>query len=197
MREILNKILEVSNQELNSINYYTNGFEGIISIGDNFKGYFIDVAGREHYRLLSYISSLFNGEEIFDVGTYKGLSALALAYNPCNKIISYDIAYDNDVSHVKNSNPGKNIEFNIGNALNDKRILNSRFIMLDTAHDGVYEVEFIDFLIRNKWKGLLFMDDIKDYPALQEIWQNLPNEKYDLIEKGHYSGTGLVVFSGE
>ena len=45
----------------------------------------------EHYRLLTYLANQYNGINIIDAGTYQGLSALALAQNPNNKIWSYDI----------------------------------------------------------------------------------------------------------
>ena len=55
-----------------------------------FKNYFLEAPGKEHYRLLSYISTLYNGVTILDIGTYKGCSALALSFNPSNKVVSFD-----------------------------------------------------------------------------------------------------------
>ena len=42
--------------------------------------------GKEHYKLLSYFSTLFNNSNILDIGTYSGCSALALSYNSTNTI---------------------------------------------------------------------------------------------------------------
>ena len=96
--------------------------------GDEFKFYFNLLAGKEHYRLLSYISTLYNNENIFDIGTYKGFSSIALGYNPTNKIVSYDILEDGDLWYIKHSNLSDNIEFILGDCVLDHRLLNSNFI---------------------------------------------------------------------
>ena len=46
---------------------------------------FFGDCGRQHYNLLAYISTLYNGIDIFDIGTHRGSSALALSYNHNNK----------------------------------------------------------------------------------------------------------------
>ena len=45
----------------------------------------------EHYRLLTYISKLYNNELIIDAGTCQGHSCLALSQNENNSIFTYDI----------------------------------------------------------------------------------------------------------
>ena len=65
MKDIVDKILNVSNSELdyintNQINQY-NFFHDI--------GYFHLKSGIEHYRLLIYISRLLKKQLLFDVGT--------------------------------------------------------------------------------------------------------------------------------
>ena len=62
--------------------------------------------GRQHYRLLSYLSTLFNNSDIFDIGTHRGSSAMALSYNPTNKVYSFDIEnrsknYENKPSNME------------------------------------------------------------------------------------------------
>ena len=47
--------------------------------------------GNEHYKLLAYLSTLFNNELLIDLGTYRGLSALAMSYNQKNKVFTFDI----------------------------------------------------------------------------------------------------------
>ena len=44
------------------------------------------VCGKEHYRMLAYLSTLFNHQHLIDIGTHTGLSAFVLAYNPTNVI---------------------------------------------------------------------------------------------------------------
>ena len=52
--------------------------------------HFAQITG-QHYKLLTYVSHLFDGKTILDVGTYDGGSCLALAQNKKNTIITYDV----------------------------------------------------------------------------------------------------------
>ena len=104
----------------------------------------------EHYQLLANISESFNGKLFFDVGTNYGASAIALANNKNNKVVSYDIE---DLLTCKIQE--ENIEFCIGDVLKDKRLLVSDMIFLDTLHDGYFEKVFLDFLVENKYKGIV------------------------------------------
>lgn len=47
-------------------------------------------AGKEHYKLLAYLSHKIIGL-IIELGTHYGTSSMALAENPSNIIITYDI----------------------------------------------------------------------------------------------------------
>ena len=48
-------------------------------------------AGQSEYRFYAYMSTWFNNTTILDIGTRTGGSALALSYNPTNKVRSYDL----------------------------------------------------------------------------------------------------------
>lgn len=159
----------------------------------SFADYFNDVPGLEHYKLLAYFSTLYSNQTLLDIGTYKGCSALALAYNKKNKVVSFDVITDS----VGLNNIPNNIEFKVDNILNDTYIdliLNSPFIILDTAHEGPFEHEFYNHLISINYKGVLMLDDIKLNDAMIEFWNSISNEKYDVSNIGHHSGTGLVIF---
>ena len=60
---------------------------------------FYNVAGREHYRLLAYLSTFFSYKNIIDIGTHKGSSALALSYNELSGVFTYDII--NKIAHFQ------------------------------------------------------------------------------------------------
>jgi hypothetical protein len=150
-------------------------------------GYFYDPPGREHYRLLAWFSNQLNGETIFDIGTYRCLSAFALSYNPNNKVISYDIA-----KFMENYPKRDNIEFVVGDVLKDERLLKSKLIMMDTLHDGVFENKLYKFLQKNKWKGILLLDDIHLSETMETFWSSIKKTKQDLTKIGHYTGTGYV-----
>jgi len=176
---MLNKILNVTNKELDSIN--------INFKIDNIDNYFYLESGREHYRLLMYISTLFDRQTLFDIGTYTGLSALALSYNKNIRVKSYDI-------RRTNINKKWNIKYIIGNILQDKNLRYSPFILLDTEHDGIFENEFYNHLIKIGYKGLLMLDDIFLNDEMREFWNGIKRDKYDLTNKGHFTGTGLINF---
>ena len=120
------------------------------------KKYFFLNSGVEHYRLLAHISTYYENETILDIGTFKGGSALALSFNNNNKVISIDIE-----DHLDSNIDRSNIEFKILNILDyPKLIQQSKLIMLDTAHDGLFEKEFYTYLIKSNWNGIMIADDI-------------------------------------
>jgi hypothetical protein len=152
--------------------------------------YFWSKPGEEHYKLLAHFSTHYHGATFIDLGTSFGCSALALAYNPANRVISYDLE---DKKEAAIDLP--NVEFRVKNALEDgDQLLASPLILLDTYHDGVFEQEMYDFLSRNNYTGLLLLDDIHVNPAMQQFWSGVSHTKLDLTTWGHWSGTGLVVF---
>ncbi len=155
------------------------------------RGYFLDADFREHYRLIAYLSTLFDNVTIFDIGTNRGYSALALSYNPSNRIVSYDIVECKELTCREELS---NIEYLIGDVLKDDRLLGSPLIMLDTDHDGIFESECYRLLKENAYSGLLFLDDIRLFPPMKTFWNMIFEPKQDLTELGHWSGSGLVDF---
>jgi FkbM family methyltransferase len=155
-------------------------------------------AGVEAYKFYAYISTLINNGHIVEVGTRHGDSALALAYNDSNKVTTFDI-FDWKPTIKKD-----NIEFVIGNFMEhgiDWK--NVDIIMIDVdPHDGIKEREFMTFLEDVGWKGILILDDVLDnWPcaipganpkAMNEWWNGLPYEKWEVSDVAHYSGTGIV-----
>lgn len=155
--------------------------------------YFLDSPGREHYKLLAYFSTQYSNSTLLDVGTYKGCSALALSYNKTNSIKSFDVA--TGLRTVQNA--PENIEFIVDDVTNEEHIdliLNSPFILLDTDHDGPFEHKFYQHIKQIGYKGLLMLDDTKLNTAMIEFWDSITEEKYDITEFGHHSGTGIVIF---
>lgn len=143
------------------------------------------------YKLLAYIASKYNNITIYDLGTFRGWSSLALATNPTNKVISYDIQNYLAVKQMDN------IEYKIGNFYEDTGLLNSPLISLDIdPHDGPAETKFINWLIENNYKGTVICDDIKLNEGMKIFWNSIENvEKHDVSEYGHkYGGTGILIF---
>lgn len=153
--------------------------------------YFFDVNYREHYRLIAYLATLFDNTALFDIGTNLGYSALALSYNPSNTVVSYDIVECKELGCREELNK---IEYCLGDARQDPRLLKSPFIMLDTNHDGQFEKELYDHLLKNGYKGLLFLDDIHLNIPMRKFWHSISMPKEDISDLGHWSGSGLVDF---
>ena len=154
------------------------------------KNYFLDIPGREHYKLLSYLSNEYTGEVILDIGTYKGCSSIALSYNTDNKVFSFDIKDYKVITRVPS-----NVEYIIGDITSsdyNSLLISSKLIMLDTFHDGNFESKFYYHLKNIKWKGTLILDDIYLNDSMKSYWEGIVEEKIDLTKYGHYTGTGLV-----
>lgn len=206
--EILNKILTIDNHYLDSLDLsYIDESTPVIGNGcmifekeknklhEETTEYFYKNSNSEHYRLLTYISSLYTNEILFDVGTNYCLSALALGHNIKNKVKSFDIIDKiNEEFKKEKLDPHKNIEFIIGDSTLDPDFQKSPFIFLDVDHDGIYENYIYDHLKNSNWKGILLLDDIKLNSNMVMFWNSITQRKFDISRIGHWSGTGLVIF---
>lgn len=178
------EIIALTNVELDKQLFLSNFIEDV-----NDKQLYLKPSGVEHYRLLAKVSQLV-GSKVYDIGTYKGLSALALASYQNSFVISYDIDYNIKIERTHN------LEFRIGNFYNDENILKSPFIFFDIdPHDGIQESEFYEYLIEKGYQGLVMFDDIHQFEGMRKFWSKVALPKYDLTHIGHWSGTGLVDFS--
>lgn len=153
-------------------------------------------AGVSEYPLYAYLSTYFNNTTILDIGTRSGGSALALSHNPTNNVLSYDLI-EQGASAITKSN----IQWNIGDFMLDSGIDYNKvsIIVIDVdPHDGQQERIMMDFLRAKKWKGLLIHDDIGSlWPDIVQMWNEIPEEKYDITHVGHFSGTGLINFGNK
>jgi predicted O-methyltransferase YrrM len=154
-------------------------------------------AGQSEYRLYAWLSSQFENTTILDVGTRTGGSALALSYNDKNQVISYDLVEQGASSAIKK----ENITFKIQDFREDETLDwdNISIIMIDVdPHDGVQEVEMMEFLNEKGWKGIMLLDDIgPGWPEVQDMWDAIEEPKIDVTPVGHMSGTGLVNFGSK
>ena len=179
----------ITNDVLDSIDMYVLS-KLINSI--EYQNYYIAPSGVEHYRLLSYISLNINNVNLLDIGTYKGSSALAFSINPNNKVYSFNLVDNYDLSN------DNGIVFKFGYINRDEHIdliLSCPFILLDTMHDGFFERTFYEFLENINYKGCLILDDIKLNQEMIKFWKEINNEKYDVSHLGHATGTGIVFFN--
>lgn len=96
---------------------------------------FYDKSGKEHYRMLAYLSTLFDNEVILDIGTFQGGSALALSYNKNNTVVSVDVEHQVKTQTTDLSN----ITFLEGDILNPNKKLDTINSIISTK--GLFEVE--------------------------------------------------------
>lgn len=155
-----------------------------------YQGPFQGQPGEEHYKLLAHLSTLFNDTIIVDIGTDAGCSAMALSYNPSNRVISFDLE-----NRRRSDIQLPNVEFRVRDALQDwQEWIGSPLISLDVAHEGDYEAIFYEFLTKSAFNGLLVLDDVYLNDAMKAFWASITHPKFDITAVGHWSGTGLVVF---
>jgi hypothetical protein len=181
--------LSITNEQLDNIDLFP--YSQRINSSE-YQGYFMSKSGQEHYRLLAYISQNDDLVDILDVGTLKGCSALAFSVNSKNKVCSFNVGNEFDLNYTP-----LNAEFIIDNVLNGNYndiILGSKYIMLDTYHDGTFEKEFYDHLVSINYKGYLLLDDIHLNFEMERFWGSITKEKYDITNIGHSTGTGIVYF---
>lgn len=177
-------------EQINSIDL--TEYAGYV-IEDEFRNYYLGSAGSEHYKLLAYLSTQYSDSSLLDIGTYKGCSSLAMAYNKSNKVKSFDIRE----GLRRLSNYPDNVEYIVDNILEGKYkelVMESPLILLDTDHEGGFEHEFYQYLRTIQWKGTLVLDDIYYNQPMTSFWNSIEEEKQDLTAIGHHSGTGIVFF---
>jgi predicted O-methyltransferase YrrM len=188
MEEIYNKILKITNEELDAMDM------SAFKINDNVPvQWFYGLSGKEHYRLLAYIGSMFEYETLLDIGTYQGSSAIALAASSYNKVKSFDLIAQPQIDNINKNN----IEFILDDVTNGKydELLNSSpLIMFDVNHDGTFEEIFYKHLLKIKYKGIVIVDDINLYPSMLDFWASISQTKAEITNIGHWSGTGIVLF---
>lgn len=174
--------------EIGSIN-----FESTVENVTLYQHYYTQPPGTNHYRLLSYISTkLSDRSVVYDIGTLHGTSAYALAYNPNVSVISYDII-DNGIG-LKTI--PTNLQFKIGNVKNDLHLLSADVILVDTMHDGTWELDFYNWLVYHDYHGITLWDDTKyhEFPGMQNIFlKNVKHEIIDLTHLGHVTGTTAII----
>ena len=171
-------------QELEKLKQYITG-----EIPPHFK----IAPGEEAYSFYCDLALKHDHIQIADLGTYQGLSALALSINDRNTVFSYDIDLNYNIVRDK-----KNIQFIQKDIFDDlDRILKCPIILIDIdPHDGIQEKMFFDKLIELGFKGMTIWDDIN---TMTLFWQYVKKfaDKVDISEEkgGHHSGTGIIIFN--
>jgi len=159
----------------------------------------------EHYRLLAALVKLLQPKRVIEVGTFRGLSALALKkFLPsAGRIATFDVVPWDSLSDTclrLQDFEDDRLRQQIGDLsdaavfeLHRSLIQETELLFVDGPKDGVFErkllqqLETVDF----QKSLLVVMDDIRFWNMLA-IWQDIARPKLDLTSFGHWSGTGLV-----
>lgn len=164
---------------------------------------FFEDAGKEHHRLLSYLTTFIEDGVIVDVLTQRGQNALALSYNPSNTVHTFDTTSKMTDEQKQSKWQSRKIEYhqdNLWNANTRKKwretLLSASLIFVDfDPHDGYLEYELYAWLKKNKFKGLLVYDDIYFDGMKENFWKKVPDsDKLDASPVGHFTGTGIIRF---
>lgn len=150
--------------------------------------------GDQHYRLLAYISTILpNGSKILEIGTRWGVSSVALSKNQSVHVTTCDI--EDQASFVKRENV-KFIQADGFDLLEEYKDVDLIFMDVD-PHDGIQEKKMLKKLSDIDFKGILILDDIHLNKEMENFWNSIPFDKFDITQFGHYSGTGIVFFGNQ
>lgn len=147
---------------------------------------------KEQYRLLVYLTNLYNNITIIDAGTAQGHSCLSLSQNVNNKIITYDIVKNPSLCDL-DSRPNVERKILDINKETDEIIKSAKIILLDIdPHDGKQEIVFYERLKKIDYKGYVIVDDINLNQPMIDFWNSVTHKKFDVTDIAHWSGTGII-----
>lgn len=159
----------------------------------------------EHYRLLAALVEVLQPRVIIEVGTYAGLSALAMKARlpPGARLATFDLY----PWHTGRETLLKPADFEDGSLLQHvddlaqpetvekhrELLADADFILIDGPHDGLTEARMMANLRSVPFKSspILMFDDIRLWSMLR-FWRELSVSKLDITSFGHWSGTGLA-----
>lgn len=159
----------------------------------------------EHYALLTALTAVTEAKNIVEVGTERGLSALALikGLKGEGKIITYDIVpWSNfeDTCLTQADFKSEKLVQKLDD-LSDEDLFeqnrsileNSELIFLDGPKDGQMEFKLFQLFETLNFKNppLIIVDDIRLVNMIP-LWRSITRPKLDMTSFGHWSGTGLI-----
>ena len=156
----------------------------------------------EHYKLIQSLCKTLHLDNVVEVGTFTGMSALIWLLNGVS-LTSVDIVpwrdFENTVLNedlvLRTGFKQHILDISESRAFNQMipTFMSSDLIFLDGPKDGIFEQKVVPKILNlMSGKGTwLLLDDIY-LSAMNSCWEEISNEKYDLSLIGHTTGTGLV-----
>lgn len=165
-----------------------------------------DIYPGEHYKLLAALVRKVEPNTVIEVGTFLGLSSLAMKkYIPQGgRVVTFDIlpweSFKDTCFDKADFDDGGLVQVLGDLAQSDifesHRELLSRanIIFLDGPKNRSFEHAFIKQLLTVRFVQpcLLVIDDIRLWNML-DIWNEIEAPKLDITSFGHFSGTGFVL----
>ncbi len=172
--------------------------------------YFPDVWPGEHYRLLAGFMKALRPKVVVEIGTYTGISALAMKkYLPHPGVLhtfdvlpwsslpdtclrEEDFKDEKLIQHIDDLSIPEVVE------RYQHLLKKADLLFIDAAKDGIMEQRFIDNFRRIRFSEdpIFLFDDIRLWNMLK-IWREISLPKLDLTSFGHWSGTGIVEWKNE
>lgn len=163
----------------------------------------------EHYHLLAGLVSTLRPTVVVEIGTYQGLSALALEKRlpPGGVVHTFDVIPWSEIPgqalRAEDFATGRIVQhlddLTATDAFERHRALLERaeFLFVDAAKDGRMEQVFLDRFatLRFAHDPIVLFDDVRVWNMLG-IWRGITRPKLDLVSFGHWSGTGLIDWNG-
>ena len=178
-----------------------------IEWNDSAKRFLVAEAGREPYRLIACLAAVLKDSDraMVDIGTYMGTSALALALDAHQPVVTYDV-FDWVASKAPPVAQTVKTRANVTAKVMDCRTSSELNNVLKTAplivldidpHDGIEERAIMADLEHVGYSGVVVTDDIHLNQSMETFWAGVAgNHKVDATALGHWSGTGLVYYDG-
>ena len=159
----------------------------------------------EHYHLLTAICRLLNPQTIWEFGTDRGMSTVALleGLRPDGTIYTVDI----DAWNTKTGSWLVDNDFSSGRVVQvvsdmkaadlfsqyAESLAKAELIFVDGPKDGVTEAAFLELLERVPFvqNPIVVFDDIRLMNMIY-VWRSVRCPKMDMTSYGHWSGTGIV-----
>jgi predicted O-methyltransferase YrrM len=163
----------------------------------------------EHYKLLVGLVLSLKPKKVIEIGTFTGVSALAMKANlpPASELITIDIIPWRQIKDtaLKDSDfEDGRLRQVIGDLSEDnffssfsETLADSDLLFVDGPKNIEFEENFLQRLskLRLRQNPLVVFDDIRVWNMLK-IWHDLSRPKLDLTSFGHFSGTGIVDWNG-
>ena len=154
----------------------------------------------EHYTLLASLARSVSAQRAWDIGTYHGAGALALA-GAVERVVTNDIfpLSNMEGAYFRLESDWPNVTQVIGNlaegdfyTTHETSIADADLMVVDGPKDGRFEYAVVPRLLTTMKTGsILVMDDIR-FANMRALWLGLDRPRIDVGCFGHWSGTGIV-----